>query len=60
MSYSVRIVNLDFYMGSPIQGLDVKYSEFRGSSINQVPILRIFGSTATGNMNFVFYIILSQ
>ncbi|XP_057670686.1 DNA polymerase zeta catalytic subunit isoform X2 [Diorhabda carinulata] len=35
-------------MGIPIQGLDVLYSEFRGSSVNQVPVLRLFGSVPTG------------
>lgn len=54
MSFSVRIVNLDFYMSSPIQGLDVMYSEFRGSSVNQVPVLRLFGSTITGNIKLHF------
>lgn len=46
--YSIRIINLDFYMCIPSQGLDVMYSEFRGSAINQVPILRLFGSTESG------------
>ncbi|RZB70336.1 DNA polymerase zeta catalytic subunit [Asbolus verrucosus] len=45
---AVRIVNADFYMTSPIQGLDVMYSDFRGSSVTQVPVIRIFGSADTG------------
>lgn len=50
---AVRIVNSDFYMSSPIQDLDIMYSDFRGSSVIQVPIIRIFGSTNTGLYNFV-------
>ncbi|XP_074033299.1 DNA polymerase zeta catalytic subunit isoform X3 [Leptinotarsa decemlineata] len=46
--YSVRIISLDSCMSAPVQGLDVMYSDFRGSSINQVPILRLFGSIPTG------------
>ncbi|XP_044259688.1 DNA polymerase zeta catalytic subunit [Tribolium madens] len=45
---AVRIVNVDYYMSAPIQDWDVMYSDFRGSSISQVPIIRIFGSTETG------------
>lgn len=44
----VKIFTVDFYMSPPIQGLDSMYSDFRGSSINQVPIIRIFGSSETG------------
>ncbi|XP_072391181.1 DNA polymerase zeta catalytic subunit isoform X2 [Diabrotica undecimpunctata] len=45
---AIRIVNLDSYMASPIPGLDVVYSEFRGFLVNQVPVLRLFGSIPTG------------
>ncbi|XP_030754666.1 DNA polymerase zeta catalytic subunit isoform X2 [Sitophilus oryzae] len=45
---SVRIVVIDYYMSPPIPGLDVTYSEFRGSSVSQVPILRCFGSNEIG------------
>ncbi|XP_018577848.1 DNA polymerase zeta catalytic subunit isoform X2 [Anoplophora glabripennis] len=47
-TYPIRIIILDSYMSTPTQGLDVMYSEFRGSAINQVPIIRLFGSTETG------------
>ncbi|CAH1173828.1 unnamed protein product [Phaedon cochleariae] len=46
--YSVRLVTLDSCMCVPIEGLDVMYSEFRGASVNQVPILRLYGSIPTG------------
>ncbi|XP_075227107.1 DNA polymerase zeta catalytic subunit [Lycorma delicatula] len=45
---SLRIVTVDHYMSTPISGLDVTYSDFRGCSIKQVPVLRIFGSTDDG------------
>lgn len=48
MSTSVRIVDLDYYMSVPLEGLDVTYSKFRGISISQVPILRLFGCTNEG------------
>lgn len=46
--YSVRIFSVDHYMSAPILGLDTTYSQFRGTSIKQVPILRIFGSNDAG------------
>lgn len=49
MNYTVRIVDIDFYMSAPIEGFDVTYSKFRGAAINQVPILRLFGCTPEGN-----------
>lgn len=56
MVFSVRIVDLDYYMGPPIEGLDVNYSKFRGSSINQVPVLRLFGTGLQGKkMYLIFY-----
>ncbi|GJQ85800.1 hypothetical protein Trydic_g20357 [Trypoxylus dichotomus] len=44
----VRVVSLDFYMANPIPNLDILYSEFRGSSVNNVPVIRIYGSTESG------------
>ncbi|XP_050343586.1 DNA polymerase zeta catalytic subunit [Nymphalis io] len=46
--FSVRVVVCDHYLTRPLPGLDVIYSDFRGSDIKQVPILRIFGSTSEG------------
>lgn len=45
----VRIVCADFYMASPVKDLDPIYSKFRGSTVYKVPIIRIFGSSKTGN-----------
>lgn len=48
VNHLIRIIDVDFYMAPPVAGLDVMYSEFRGSSVNQVPIIRVFGSTQDG------------
>lgn len=53
--FAIRIVNVDYYMSPPIPELDVMYSEFRGSSVNHVPVIRIFGSLTTGECNILFY-----
>ena len=44
----MRLVSLDYYMARPTPGLDECYSELEGRAIDQVPIVRIFGSTPTG------------
>ncbi|CAG4991602.1 unnamed protein product [Parnassius apollo] len=46
--FSIRIVICDYYLTKPIPGVDVIYSEFRGSDIKQVPVLRVFGPTPDG------------
>uniref|UniRef100_A0AAR2LP63 DNA polymerase zeta catalytic subunit n=1 Tax=Pygocentrus nattereri TaxID=42514 RepID=A0AAR2LP63_PYGNA len=46
--FSVRIVCADYYMASPLAGLDVCYSDFRDSEVKRVPVVRIFGSTPAG------------
>ena len=45
---SVRIVHIDHYLATPIEDLDVTYSNFRSSRIKKVPVLRIYGSTPAG------------
>nr|XP_012550207.2 DNA polymerase zeta catalytic subunit isoform X2 [Bombyx mori] len=47
-SLQLRIVVCDHYMTKPTAGLDVTYSEFRGTDIKQVPVLRIFGPAKDG------------
>jgi len=47
---SVRIVTVDHYMSAPIPGLDVTYSDFRAAEVEQVPVIRVFGSTPQGEM----------
>jgi DNA polymerase zeta len=46
--FSVRLVLADYYMSPPIPELDAGYSEFRGTEVKQVPVIRVFGSTITG------------
>uniref|UniRef100_UPI00398F6E42 DNA polymerase zeta catalytic subunit n=1 Tax=Pristiophorus japonicus TaxID=55135 RepID=UPI00398F6E42 len=46
--FAVRIVTADYYMSSPLKGLDVCFSEFRGNEVTRVPVVRIFGPTAAG------------
>ena len=46
--FSVRIVDADFYFSKPIENLDVLYSECREANVNRVPIIRVFGSTPSG------------
>ena len=46
--FAVRLVSIDYYMARPTPGLDECYSELEGRAIDQVPIIRIFGSTPSG------------
>ncbi|XP_078398728.1 DNA polymerase zeta catalytic subunit isoform X1 [Cetorhinus maximus] len=46
--FAVRIVTADYYMSSPVKGLDVCFSEFRESEVTRVPVVRIFGPTPAG------------
>ncbi|PWA74355.1 DNA-directed DNA polymerase, family B [Artemisia annua] len=46
--FSVRIVSIDYYMSPPIPGLDFTYSSFQGGNVNEVPVIRVYGSTPAG------------
>ncbi|KAA8545128.1 hypothetical protein F0562_019983 [Nyssa sinensis] len=46
--FSVRIVSIDYYMAPPIPDLDICYSSFQGGKLNEVPVIRIYGSTPAG------------
>lgn len=46
--FSVRIVSIDYYMAPPIPNLDICYSAFQGGKVNEVPVIRIYGSTPAG------------
>ncbi|XP_023211025.1 DNA polymerase zeta catalytic subunit-like [Centruroides sculpturatus] len=46
--FSLRIVTVDHYLSTPLEGLDVSYSDFRGCEIKHVPVIRIFGTTPKG------------
>ncbi|CAA0816819.1 DNA polymerase zeta catalytic subunit [Striga hermonthica] len=46
--FSVRIVSIDYYIAPPIPGLGICYSSFHGGKVNEVPVIRIYGSTPAG------------
>lgn len=46
--FTLRIVYIDYYMRKPVQGLHHCYSELQGCAVNLVPVIRIFGSTPSG------------
>ncbi|KAK7397203.1 hypothetical protein VNO78_18370 [Psophocarpus tetragonolobus] len=46
--FSVRIVTIDYYMAPPIQDADICYSSFHGGKVNEVPVIRVYGSTPAG------------
>ncbi|EXC54610.1 hypothetical protein L484_001285 [Morus notabilis] len=48
LTFSLRIVAVDHYMAAPIPGLDISYSSFHGGKVNEVPVIRIYGSTPAG------------
>ena len=45
---SVRLVVMDHYIASPIHSLDPLVSDFKGTPVRKVPVLRVFGSTPAG------------
>lgn len=51
--FHVRIVHIDYYMRKPVPGLDAAYSQLQGTAIDRVPIVRIFGSTPSGQKTCV-------
>ena len=46
--FSLRIVNADFYIATPIPELDICHSTFRDHSARKVPVIRIYGATPSG------------
>uniref|UniRef100_A0A182SEC3 Uncharacterized protein n=1 Tax=Anopheles maculatus TaxID=74869 RepID=A0A182SEC3_9DIPT len=49
----IRIVSVDHYMSKPDPQFDSCYSEFRGSEVRQVPVIRLFGSNSEGTHSCV-------
>ncbi|XP_066381710.1 probable E3 ubiquitin-protein ligase BAH1-like 1 [Miscanthus floridulus] len=45
---SVRIVSLDYYMAPPLPGFGFSRSPFHGEEVEEVPVVRIYGSTPAG------------
>lgn len=48
--FSMSLITLDSYQSTPLSELDVTFSEFRGTEIKHVPVIRIFGSTPSGTL----------
>uniref|UniRef100_A0A670Z9N9 DNA polymerase zeta catalytic subunit n=1 Tax=Pseudonaja textilis TaxID=8673 RepID=A0A670Z9N9_PSETE len=46
--FSVRVVTADYYMSSPLPGLDPCQSPFREAPVKKVPVVRVFGATPSG------------
>lgn len=46
--FSLRAVSLDWIMVKPVPGLDICWSPFEGRECREVPLVRIFGSTPSG------------
>ncbi|KAG9443713.1 hypothetical protein H6P81_015053 [Aristolochia fimbriata] len=46
--FSMRIVSIDYYMAPPIPSIDICYSSFHGQNVEEVPVIRIYGSTLAG------------
>ena len=46
--FVVRIVSIDYYLARPAPKVDSSYAPLEGTAIDQVPVVRIFGSTPSG------------
>ncbi|XP_052020506.1 DNA polymerase zeta catalytic subunit isoform X2 [Apodemus sylvaticus] len=46
--FSVRIVTADYYMASPLPGLDICQSPVTQLPVKKVPVVRVFGATPAG------------
>uniref|UniRef100_A0A8C0MHD9 DNA polymerase zeta catalytic subunit n=1 Tax=Canis lupus familiaris TaxID=9615 RepID=A0A8C0MHD9_CANLF len=46
--FSVRIVTADYYMASPLRGLDTCLCPLTQAPVKKVPVVRVFGATPAG------------
>ncbi|CAK7311274.1 DNA polymerase zeta catalytic subunit [Vulpes lagopus] len=46
--FSVRIVTADYYMASPLRGLDTCQCPLTQAPVKKVPVVRVFGATPAG------------
>jgi len=57
---NVSLVTIDHYMSNPADGFDSLYSEFWGTQILKVPVIRVFGCTPNGNYDDNVFICLKN
>lgn len=48
LPFLVRLVSIDYYLARPAPKVDVSYAPLEGTAVDQVPVVRIFGSTPSG------------
>ncbi|GLC55950.1 hypothetical protein PLESTB_001048200, partial [Pleodorina starrii] len=46
--FMIRIVSIDYYMAPPIPHIDYCFSSLEGTTVDLVPVIRIFGATPAG------------
>ncbi|EFJ43265.1 hypothetical protein VOLCADRAFT_66109 [Volvox carteri f. nagariensis] len=44
----IQIVSIDYYMAPPIPHIDYCFSSLEGTTVDLVPVIRIFGATPAG------------
>lgn len=47
--FSLRLICADSYQAPAIPEVDPVFSEFKGTEITKVPVIRLFGTTPQGN-----------
>ena len=53
LPFLVRLVSIDYYLARPAPKVDVSYAPLEGTAVDQVPVVRIFGSTPSGQKTCV-------
>ncbi|CAH8642458.1 unnamed protein product [Dicrocoelium dendriticum] len=44
----IKLFHLEYYMSKPLTEIDVSYSDLRGAYASKVPIIRVYGTTPSG------------
>lgn len=60
LPFLVRLVSIDYYLARPAPKVDVSYAPLEGTAVDQVPVVRIFGSTPSGQKTCVHLHKVSQ
>lgn len=53
LPFLIRLVSIDYYLARPAPKVDVSYAPLEGTAVDQVPVVRIFGSTPSGQKTCV-------